>query len=201
MKLIYNPASPFVRKVWITLIETGLIDQVELETVATTAVTTPDHLKAINPLGKIPSLILDDDSVIYDSNVICRYLDEKSGGGLYATDNLWRLLTLEATANGIMEATVLMTYEARIRPEEMVYAPWIDAQWDKASRAIAVINSDYMDLLEGPFNMAHIVVGAALGYADFRHGHRDWRTDNPKLAAWYVDFSQRPSMQTTRPDQ
>ena len=200
MKLIYNPASPFVRKVWLTLIETGQIDEVELVKVVTTAVDTAEDAKAANPLGKIPSLVLDEGYAIYDSRVICRYLNDGAKAELYPDADLWRVLTLEATADGIMEAAVLMVYEGRIRPEDMVYAPWVDAQWEKVSRAVAQINDSFMDLLNGPFCIAQIAVGAALGYLDFRHDDRNWRRDNPALAEWYADFAQRPSMQTTRPD-
>lgn len=199
MKLIYNPASPFVRKVWMTLIETGQIDEVELVPVVTTAINTAAEAREANPLGKIPALVLDDGSTIYDSRVLCRFLDSKANAGLYPEADLWRLLTLEATADGIMEAALAMVYERRLRPEEIVCEPIIEAQWEKAARAVAHVNASFMDLLNGPFSMAHIVMGAALGYLDFRLDVRNWRNDNPALAEWYDAFKERPSMQTTWP--
>jgi glutathione S-transferase len=200
MKLIYNPASPFVRKVWMTLIETGQIDEVELVQVVTTAVNTAAEARAANPLGKIPALVLDDGSTIYDSRVLCRFFDTKANAGLYPEADLWRLLTLEATADGIMEAALMMVYERRLRPEEIVYEPIIEAQWQKAAYAVAHVNASFMDFLNGPFSMAHIVMGAALGYLDFRLDVRNWRDGNPALAAWYDAFKERPSMQTTWPE-
>lgn len=201
MKLTFNAASPFVRKVWITLIETGQIDEVEFVDVVTTAVNTDDNAKAANPLGKIPALVLDDGSSIFDSAVICRFFDERAGAGLFTENDKWRHLTLEAAATGVKEAALLMVYEGRIRPEELIYEPWVDAQWGKAIRGVAYINNTFMDILNGPLCGAQIAVAAALGYLDFRHGTRNWRDENPELAAWYADFEQRPSMQATRPDQ
>lgn len=200
MKLIYAAASPFVRKVHVVLHETGLIEQTELVQVATTPVNSADEAVAANPSGKIPSLIADDGNTIYDSRVICRYLDHLGGGNLYPEGDIWRMLTLEATADAIMEASVLMTYERRVRPEEMVFAPWIEAQWAKAERSIIAISNDWSEYLNGPRTIGQIGIACALAYVDFRHADRDWRTGNPDLAAWFADFSKIPSMQATRPE-
>lgn len=200
MKLIYASASPFVRKVHVVLHETGLIDKTELVQVATTPVNSADEAVAANPSGKIPALIADDGSTVYDSRVICRYLDDLGSGNLYPVDDIWKILTLEATADAIMDAAVLMTYERRVRPEEMVFAPWIEAQWAKVERSIIAINSDWMGYLGGPLNIGQIGVACALAYVDFRHADRDWRSGNPELAAWYAEFSQRPSMQASVPE-
>lgn len=199
MKLIYNPASPFVRKVWLVLIETGQIDDVEMVEVVTTAVNTAEEARKANPLGKIPALVLDDGSTLYDSRVICRYLDERAQSGLYRSDDIWSLQTLEATADGIMEAAVLMVYEHRIRPEEMVYQPWLDAQWQKIERALPAISDRWQNELNGPMHIGHIAVAAALGYLDFRHPDRKWRDGNPELAEWFAGYSQRPAMLATQP--
>ena len=199
MKLIYASASPFVRKVHVVLLETGLIDETSLVEVTTTPVNSADQAVAANPTGKIPALILEDGSSVYDSRVICRYLNDRANADLYSADDIWKMLTLEATADAIMEAAVLMTYERRIRPEEMVYEPWIDAQWAKAERSIAAIASDWGDFLQGPLNMGQISVACALNYVDFRHDDRDWRTANPRLADWFASFSERPAMVATRP--
>lgn len=199
MKLFHNPASPFVRKVWVTLIETGQIDGVEIIPVVATATNPDAALTAYNPLNKIPCLVLDDGTALYDSRVICRYLDDRAGAGLYPQNEPWEVLTLEATADGIMEAALLMVYEGRIRPAEMVYAPWVEAQWSKVEQGLAAISNRWVGLLNGPMTMAHVAVGCVIGYLDFRHGGRDWRTANPALADWYAEFAQRESMQTTRP--
>ena len=199
MKLIYASASPFVRKVHIVLLETGLIEEVSLVEVTTTPVNTADQAVAANPTGKIPALILEDGSSVYDSRVICRYLNDRAKADLYPTDTIWKMLTLEATADAIMEAAVLMTYERRIRPEDMVYEPWIEAQWAKAERSIASISTDWVEYLQGPLTIGQIGVACALNYVDFRHADRDWRATNPQLADWFASFSERPAMVATRP--
>ncbi len=199
MKLIYASASPFVRKVHVVLLETGLIEDVSLVEVTTTPVNTADQAVAANPTGKIPALILEDGSSVYDSRVICRYLNDRAKADLYPTDTIWKMLTLEATADAIMEAAVLMTYERRIRPEDMVYEPWIEAQWAKAERSIASISTDWVEYLQGPLTIGQIGVACALNYVDFRHADRDWRATNPQLADWFASFSERPAMVATRP--
>ena len=118
MKLIFSPASPFVRKVRVMVHEAGLLKRVEDVAVTTTALATDPAVRRANPLGKIPALILDNDQAIFDSRVICRYLDDLSCVGLYPADRLWDVLTLEALADGIMEAAVLMVYKTRLRSEE-----------------------------------------------------------------------------------
>ncbi|MGE4328003.1 MAG: glutathione S-transferase, partial [Pseudodonghicola sp.] len=169
MKLIMSPASPFVRKVRVVAIETGQEGEIEEIPVATTPVKTAEEVWAANPLGKIPALVLEDGRTIYDSRVITRYLDARVAAGLYPEDRIWDVLTLEATADGILEAAVLMVYEGRVRPEEMIYAPWVEAQWGKAFGGIRAINDRMMDRLSGPLDIGQIAVGCALGYLDFRH--------------------------------
>lgn len=199
MKLISSTASPFVRKVRIVLLETGLTEAVSEVPVMTTPVNTADEVKSANPLGKIPALILDDGRTVYDSRVITRYLDDLASGGLYPSGRIWDLLTLEATADGILDSAVSMVYEGRVRPEDMQYAPWVEAQWQKVWRGLHSLNENWMDLLNGPLNIGQIAVGCALGYLDFRHPTRDWRSANPQLAEWYAAFAERPSMEATRP--
>jgi glutathione S-transferase len=199
MKLISSPASPFVRKVRAVILETGLTDRVEELRVATTPLATADAARAANPLGKIPALIRDDGSAIHDSRVITRYLDDLAGGGLYPQDRIWDVLTLEATADGIMDAAVLVIYEGRLRPETERSAAWIEAQWAKAARAVHHVNDHWIGHLSGPVDAAQIALGCALGYLDFRHSARDWRRDNAALAEWFGDFSTRPSMAATAP--
>ena len=200
MKLIMSPASPFVRKVRVLIGETGQQDDIEEVEVATTPVNTAEAVWAANPLGKIPALVLEDGRALHDSRVITRFLDARAQAGLYPEDRLWDVLTLEATADGILEAAVLMVYEGRVRPEEVHYAPWVEAQWTKAMTAVKAVNDRWLDQLDGPLDMAQIAVGCALGYLDFRHGDRDWRGAAPDLADWFAGFEQRPTMVATRPD-
>lgn len=200
MKLFHSPASPFVRKVCVALHELGRTGDVTLEPVATTAYTTPDALKASNPLGKIPALVRDDGTTLYDSRVICAYLNDRFGGSLYPEGaRRWETLTLEATGDGIMDCAVSMTYEVRLRPESARSADWIEAQWSKVSRAIGVLNARWMSHLTGTLDMGQISVACALAYVDFRHGERDWRSGNDALAAWFASFESRPSMRATPP--
>ena len=199
MKLISSPASPYARKVRVVLHETGLIDAVEEHNVATSPMDTNADLKAVNPLGRLPALIGDDGRAIYDSRVITRFLDARAGTSLYPQDNIWQVLTLEATGEGMLDSLLLMVYEGRARPPEQQSKDWVEAQWAKASRGIAALNDDWIDLLSGPVTGGHVAAGCALGYADFRHAGRDWRSANPALADWFATFSQRPSMVATAP--
>ncbi len=152
-----------------------------------------------NPLGKIPALVRDDGPAIYDSRVICRYLNHRFGTAFYPDRRVWEVLTLEATADGIMDAAILMVYEARCRPEEIRFPDWVEAQWTKIARALDAISARWMSHLNGPVDMGQIAVGCALGYLDFRHGDRDWRTGHEALAGWYAAFSGRDSMAATVP--
>lgn len=199
MKLISSPLSPFVRKVRVLLIESGLADRVGIVDVATTPLDTDPQVAAANPLGKIPALIRDTGPALYDSRVITRYIDTLAGGRFYPEARLWEVLTLEATAEGIMEAALAITYEARLRPEEIRHAPWVEAQWTKAARALSAVETRWMSHLAGPLDMSHIAIGCALGYLDFRHDARAWRQGNTALADWYAAFSQRPAMVQTAP--
>lgn len=199
MQLFDSAPSPFCRKVRVLLHETGLIDSVELVAVTNAPLAPDEHNKAKNPLGKIPTLIRADGPAIYDSRVICRYLDAQAGGGMYPERSLWETLTLEATGDGIMDAAVLMVYEGRVRDEAMQSEAWVAAQWGKVTRALDALEGRWMSHLYGPLDAGHIAIGCALGYLDFRHGDRDWRGGRPALAAWFQKFSARPSMEATQP--
>ncbi|MEL7114546.1 MAG: glutathione S-transferase [Pseudomonadota bacterium] len=198
MQLYYSPASPYVRKVCVVLHEVGQFDAVELLHPLPNPADT-SHVEAANPLGKLPTLVRPDGPALYDSRVICRYLDTTFNGGLYPDGQLWDVLTLEATADGILDAALLMVYEGRFRPEDMVYAPWVDRQWGKVARALDVLETRWMSHLAGPLHMGQIAVGCALGYLDLRHGDRDWRAGRPALAAWSASFGERASMAATVP--
>lgn len=199
MRLFHSPTSPFVRKVSVLIHEAGL-QGITLVPAAGTPVapgTMPvDH----NPLGKIPALVLPDGTALHDSRVICRYLDDLAGAGLYpAPPLLWETLTLEATADGILEAAVLLVYESRLRPEAMRHQPWIEGQWAKIDRALDAAQSRWLPHLQGPLDMGQIALACALGYLDFRHAERDWRPGRDHLAKWYASVAQRPSFQASIP--
>ncbi|MEX0338349.1 MAG: glutathione S-transferase [Arenibacterium sp.] len=200
MKLFYSPTSPYVRKVMVLLHETGLLADVELISAVTSPVDTDATLKAKNPLGKVPALERAEGPTLFDSRVICAYLDAKSSHGLYPSGaGRFETLTLEALADGILDATLAMTYEQRLRPEDKSWDAWGDAQWEKVDRACSALNTMWMSHLSGPLDMGQIAVGCALGYVDFRHDARGWRAGNAALAEWYAGFSERDSMIKTRP--
>ncbi|TAG31725.1 MAG: glutathione S-transferase [Rhodobacterales bacterium] len=200
MRLYHAPASPFVRKVMVLLHEVGAVDRVMLVPAAGTPLNPGTIPVDRNPLGKIPALERDDGTTLYDSRVICRYLDDTLQAGLYPpAPRLWDTLVLEATADGISDAAVLMRYEEHVRPEASRSPDWVQAQWAKIDRALTAIEGRWTPFLAGPVDMGQIALGAALGYLDFRHGGRDWRNGRPALTAWWAAFSQRAALQATHP--
>ncbi len=198
LRLLSSPASPFVRKVRVTLLETEK-DDVEIKDVTAHPLGGEAGLNAAAPLGKIPALERDGGPTIFDSRVICRFLDARANAGLYPDGRIWDTLTLEALADGIMDAAVISVYEKRARPEEMWYQPWLDAQWQKVDRALDALERQWMSHLHGPLDAGQIAVGCALGYLDFRHGDKGWRDGRDSLAACEKRFAERPSMTATLP--
>jgi glutathione S-transferase len=201
MKLFSSPTSPYVRKVLVLLRETGQLSDVEMAPAMGTPVDPGTMPRDLNPLGKIPALALDNGQPLYDSRVICRYFDERAKAGLYgAGEATWQLQTLEATADGILDAAILMVYEARIRPEDKQFGGWTEAQWRKISTALDALETLWMGTLTADdLNIGQIAVGCALAYVDFRHGDRSWRVGRPNLAAWEAEFAKRDSMLATVP--
>jgi glutathione S-transferase len=192
MKLHWNPASPFARKCVVCADEAGV--ELEIFVRGGTPLLIDNMPVEQNPLGKIPALERAGGPAIYDSRVITRYIAAQGAGNLYPEARIWEVLTLEATADGIMEAAVLMVYEGRVRPEDKQYPEWIEAQWLKVSRSLDALEERWMSHLAGPLDAAQIAVGCALPYLDFRHGDRDWRAGRPALAAWEAEFAKRESM-------
>jgi glutathione S-transferase len=176
------------------------MDAVELVTGSGSPVDPGTAPLEANPLGKVPALERPDGPALYDSRVICQYLDARAGAGLYPEGaRRWDTLTVEATGDGILDAALLMVYEGRLRPEELRFAPWVEGQWAKVDRALDALETRWMAHLQGPLEAGQIAVACALGYLDFRHGARGWRSGRPHLAAWYAGFAERPSMQATIP--
>ena len=199
MQLLSSPASPFVRKARVLLLETDQED-VEVRDVTSSPMGGEAALNAANPLGKIPALIRDGAPTLYDSRVITRYLNDRAGADLYPQARLWDVLTLEATGDELMTIAVAMTYEARFRAKPgLVWQDWLDAQWVKVDRTLDALESRWMSHLHGPLDMGQISVGCALGYLDLRHDARNWRARRDALSAWYATFAERPSMQATAP--
>jgi glutathione S-transferase len=197
MQLFTSPTTPFGRKIAVLLHEKSLLDRVAVTLVAGTPLDAGSFPVGHNPLGKIPTLVLDDGSAIYDSRVIARFLDDHFDLGVYPKGAaLWPALTAEAAVDGMIEAAVLMAYEIRLRPAELQFQPWLDAQWLKISRTLDMFeNAPQAD----EFNMPQIALACALSYLDFRHDARGWRDGRPNLAAWYASAQTRPAMTKTAP--
>ena len=195
-----SPTSPYARKVAVLILEAGITD-VDIVTASGSPLNPGTVPTDYNPLGKIPILRTSDGGILFDSRVICRWLDAQSGAGLYPdAPALWRVLTLEAMADGILDAALLMVYESRIRPLEYQFAPWVDGQWEKISRSLDAIEAGWQADLSAPLNMGQIALGVALGYLDLRHSGRNWRRERPALAAWERQFALRPALVGTLPE-
>lgn len=199
MQLYFNPASPFVRKVRVATHELGLSGKIELTSLSLTPVSPHDGVRSNNPLGKIPTLITDDGAALYDSPVICEYLDALAGGNRIfpaAGAARWTALRRQALADGIMDAAVLTRYEEAVRPKELRWQNWIDGQFLKIRTALDALEHEN---LEDVFDIGTIAIACALGYLDLRFANEDWRTSRPRLAAWAGVIGKRPSLAATAP--
>jgi glutathione S-transferase len=195
MKLRYSTTSPFVRKVHVFAIETGQIDKIELVK-TNTADPNSDHGKD-NPLNKVPALVLDDGTKLYDSRVICEYLDAQSGGKMFppAGPARWTALRRQALCDGMADAAVLRMMESR-RPENQRSADVDKKQKLKVTQGLAALEADHL----GPqLDIGTLTVAIVLDYLDFRFKHEDWRKEHPKLAVWHKTFSERASLKKTLP--
>jgi glutathione S-transferase len=201
MKLRYSATSPYVRKVMVLALETGLAGRIEKIPTAVVPVKPNDELKGENPLVKVPALVTDDGQVLYDSPVICEYLDGlHSGAKLFpaAGPARWTALRQQALGDGILDAAILVRYETALRPEAKRWPEWVDGQMRKVRGGLDALQAD-VAALSGPLTIGQITAGCALAYLDFRFPDESWRTGRAKLAAWFDDMSKRPSFQETAP--
>jgi glutathione S-transferase len=190
LTLRHSPSSPFVRKIRIAAAVLGLEREIAIEPADT--MNPSDSVRQQNPLGKIPALLLEDGTVLFDSRVILEYLDHRVGGGrIIPTDAAARFaaLRLQALADGIMDASVLLVYEGRWRPAERHEPKWIELQSGKVARALAAVEAA-PPAHTAPPDIGQIALACALGYRDFRFGDT-WRKDHPRLVAWLDDFARR----------
>ncbi len=197
MKIYFSPASPYVRKVMVVAHELGLADRIERLPSAAGPVQRDATIRQDNPLGQVPTFFTDDGTVLYDSRVICEYLDDLGAGTFFgAGPSRWRNLTDAALGDGLLGAALLARYEAVLRPEPLRWADWSRGQLEKVTDAV-----DRMEAMKlgSRLDIGTVTFACGLGYLDFRFPDLDWRAGRPNVTAWYADFAQRPSMVATAP--
>jgi glutathione S-transferase len=200
MKLLSNSLSPYGRKVKIAMTMKGLADRIEVVHIDTNPPVNP-QINAANPLAKIPALVVDGDAAIFDSHVICEYLDSLAPTPvLFPKGGVERVktLTLGSLCDGVLDAALLLVYEKRFRPEDKWHQPWMERQQGKIDRSL-----DYLEKAPPAWSASpdygHVTLACALGYLDFRHEGK-WRAGHPKLVAWLDEFAAAvPAFEATRP--
>ena len=202
LKLYYTPTSPFVRKVMVCAHELGLADRIETTFLRPTPVKTDAVLSKENPLSKIPTLILEDGSSLYDSSVICEYLDSIAPGGPKmipaSGPERFRVLRVHALCDGILEAAVQVFYERQHRPKELQYDPWLSGQTEKANQGLDALERE-VGSFSSAVDLGQVAAGVTIGWLEFRNVLGDLRPGRPALFAWYDPFRARPSMRDTEP--
>ncbi|GAA0503247.1 glutathione S-transferase [Pigmentiphaga daeguensis] len=200
MKLHWSPKSPYVRKVMVCLHELGLEDRVELVRSVAAMLRPNPQIMRDNPLSKIPTLVLDDGTALFDSAVICEYLDDLAGGRLFPPkgSEKWRTLRWHAFADGLLDVLILWRNEAD-RDGAQRSDALIEAFRIKTEASLQRLEGEARELAAAPFGIGHVGLGCALGYLDFRFGALQWRERAPHLAAWYGEIAARPSFRRTEP--
>jgi glutathione S-transferase len=201
MRLYYAPTSPYVRKVMVVVHELMLSDKVELIPLPPGAPLSPSIATEHNPTGKVPTLILATGEAVYDSPVICETLEAEAGvpGSLHpmAPGARWRALSIQALADGLIEAAIIARQETVMRPEGLRWPVWSAFQLGKVAACLDRLEKT--DLSADHVTIAEIAVGCALSYLDFRFAALDWRHDRPAIAVWHQQFAARKSMTATEP--
>ncbi|MEJ7928693.1 glutathione S-transferase family protein [Ramlibacter sp. AN1015] len=201
MKLFITKGSPFARKARILAREKGLSGRMEEVVIAVSPVEPRHDLAAHNPLSKLPVLLLDDGTSLYDSSVICAYLDTLHGGTRALPDAGWpriSALRREALADGMLEAAILCRYELALRPEPLRWVEWVQGQQRKVFAGLAELEAE-VDGWGEDYALPQIAVTCALGYLDYRFADWQWRGGFPRLAAWFERIASRPSVVETIP--
>lgn len=199
MKLYYSATSPFVRKVMVLAIETGVEQQLELIDTHLTPVNPDAALNQHNPLGKVPVLQVDDTTTLFDSRVICEYLDTLHQGQRWLPDGeqRWDVLCRQALSDGILDAAVLCRYETVLRPQDKCWQDWLEGQRSKINRALDALEQWAASNPPGE-DMGALACACALAYLDFRKPVADWREHRDSLNHWFTQFEQRSSMRQTQ---
>jgi len=200
MKLFYSPNSPYARKCLVVAHELGLRERIETLAANATPTRRDPDVAANNPLSKVPTLIADDGTVLYDSPVVAEYLNALGGGKLIPRDGpaRWNVLVEQALADGMLDAAILARYETALRPESLRWSDWRKGQLDKVAAGL-----DELERRAARFgervDLGTIALACMLGYIDLRFASLDWRKGRPNAAAWYDKFAARESMVKTRP--
>jgi glutathione S-transferase len=198
MKLHWSPKSPYVRKVMICAHELDLLPKLELVRSVAAMLKPNERLMRDNPLSKIPTLVLDDGFTLFDSVVICEYLDSLAGGTLFpkADADKWQALRWHAFGDGLLDVLILWRNEReRAAPLNVL----MDAFELKTMASLKQLDDEAQALAEMPFSIGHVTVGCTLGYVDFRFDTLGWRRAAPHLAQWYAEVRTRPSFRATEP--
>ena len=201
MKLRFNKLSPFARKVRIVAREAGIADCIEEIETTVSPVAPNESLARENPLVKIPALVTDAGDTLYDSSVICEYLDTlHAKRKLFPASGSQRFTALrrQALADGILEAAVLCRYEAALRPEALRWKDWIEGQKRKILGGLDALEAE-VESWDDEFNIGQIGAACVLGYLDFRFSEWNWRSGHPRLTAWFDRTARRPSVAATVP--
>jgi glutathione S-transferase len=201
MKLTFSPASPFARKVRVAAIELGLIDKIEFMPATVVPGQPNDEYSHINPLKKLPALILDNGDVIIDSYVIVEYLDELAGGGKLipaSGADRWKVKSDHSLLQGMLDSMLLCRYERMVRPQGLHWKAWSDDHWNRAWTGMARFENQ-ADVLSRPLDIVQIALACVLGYADFRFADCGWRKAYPKLDAFHERMLSRPSIKISVP--
>ncbi len=201
MQLFFASTSAYVRKVMVCATVLGLADEIERLDSAAHPVMRDDRIAAFNPLAKVPALRTESGICLYDSRVICEYLNARAQGDLFPQkgEARWRSLARQALGDGLIDAALLARYEFSARPPEKQWQDWADAQLKKVAAALADIESQVSDFSDRPEDIGLIAIGCALGYLDFRFAGLNWRASHPLTAAWFAVFDAHPAMAATRP--
>jgi len=198
IRLHWSPKSPYVRKVMICAHELGLVDRLELVRSVAAMLKPNERLMQDNPLSKIPTLVLDDGFTLFDSVVICEYLDDLGGGLLFPKQGTakWQALRWHAFGDGLLDALILWRNE---REREVPLQALIDAFELKTRASLKQLDGEAQALAQAPFSIGHVAVGCALGYLDYRFDALGWRAIAPRLADWYAATRARASFRNTEP--
>ncbi|PIT79404.1 glutathione S-transferase [Limnohabitans sp. JirII-31] len=195
MKIYFSPTSPYVRKCMVTAHELGLADLIELLPASAHPVTRDASIVANNPLGKVPTFITDDGQVLYDSRVICEYLNALGHGRLLPAEGpaRWEALTLQSLGDGILDAALLARYENNVRPQALRWPDWVAGKIDAIHTSLAHLNQ-HPELFAKDFHLGLLTIGCALWYLDLRYPELAWRDNYPALAQASAATLARSSM-------